>query len=154
MKGPIDGVKVIPLRKIPDERGTIYHMLRASDPHFIEFGEIYFSKIYRGSIKGWHIHQDITLNYCCVDGMIKLVLFDGREGSATKGNLMEIFMGEDNYVLVQIPVGVTNGHKGITESALLASCPNIPHDKLREGEMLRVDPHENDIPYSWERRDH
>ncbi len=43
----IDGVKVIKLRKIPDERGTIYHMLRSSDEHFTKFGEIYFSKIYK-----------------------------------------------------------------------------------------------------------
>ena len=34
----------MPLRRIPDERGTIYHMLRADDPHFIEFGEIYFTR--------------------------------------------------------------------------------------------------------------
>ena len=152
-KGNIQGVQVIPLRKIPDERGTIFHMLRSSDKHFKKFGEIYFSKIYRNAIKGWHTHQDITLNYCCVDGMIKLVLFDQREDSPTHGNLMEIFMGVDNYVLVQIPVGVVNGHKGISETALLASCPDIPHDQLREGEMLRIDPHSPEIPYTWERRD-
>lgn len=150
----IEGVKIIKLRKIPDERGTIYHMLRSSDPHFSRFGEIYFSKIYRGAIKGWHQHQDITLNYCCIDGMIKLVLFDQRENSPTQGELMELLIGDDNYVLVQIPPGVVNGHKGVTETALLANCPDLPHDKLREGEMIRIDPHDNQIPYSWERKDH
>ena len=153
MKGQIDGVQIVPLKKIPDERGTIYHMLRSSDPHFKKFGEIYFSKIYRGAIKGWHIHKEIDLNYCCLSGMIKLVLFDDRPQSPTKGNLMEIFLGEDNYVLVIIPVGVTNGHKGISETALLASCPTLPHDKLSPGEMVRVDPHKNNIPYDWDRKD-
>ena len=43
----IDGVIVVPLRRIPDERGTILHMLRRDDPHFIEFGEIYFTSVYR-----------------------------------------------------------------------------------------------------------
>ena len=62
MAGPIDddvriaGAQIVPLRRIPDERGTIYHMLRRDDPHFIEFGEIYFTSIYRGVIKGWHRH--------------------------------------------------------------------------------------------------
>ena len=28
----IDGVKVVPLRRIPDERGTVMHMLRSTDP--------------------------------------------------------------------------------------------------------------------------
>ncbi len=149
----IDGVKIIKLRKIPDERGSIYHMLRASDAHFSAFGEIYFSKIYRGTIKGWHIHREITLNYCVIDGMVKLVLFDGREDSPTKGNLMELFIGDDNYCLVIVPPGVANGHKGITETALLANAPDVPHDQLPPDEMLREDPHQSEIPYNWDRVD-
>ena len=78
----IDGVQVVPLRRIPDERGTVLHMLRRTDPHFIEFGEIYFSTVYRGIVKGWHRHEEMTLNYACVYGRIKLVVYDDREGSA------------------------------------------------------------------------
>jgi len=149
----INGVKVISLKRIPDERGTIYHMLRSSDEHFTKFGEIYFSKIYKGAVKGWHIHKLLTLNYCVISGMIKLVLFDSREDSPTRGNLMELFIGEDNYCLVQIPAGVTNGHKGLTDTAMLASAPDIPYDRLPKDEMTRIDPHHNDIPYNWERKD-
>jgi dTDP-4-dehydrorhamnose 3,5-epimerase len=149
----IEGVNVIPLKKIPDERGTIYHMLRSSDPHFTKFGEIYFSKIYKGAIKGWHIHKRVSLNYCVVMGMVKLVLFDMREDSPTNGNLMELFIGDDNYCLVQIPVGVANGHKGMTETALLANAPDIPHDKGGPDEMIKIDPYNNNIPYNWDRVD-
>ena len=150
---PIEGVQVIPLKKIPDERGTIYHMLRSSDPHFQKFGEIYFSKIYQGAVKGWHTHQQITLNYCVVVGMVKLVLFDKRDDSSTKGQLMELFIGEDNYCLVIIPPGVANGHKGISPFALLANAPDVPHDQLQKNEMERIDPYHNDIPYDWQRKD-
>lgn len=152
-KGPIDGVKVISLKRIADERGTIYHMLRSSDEHFKKFGEIYFSKVYKDAVKGWHTHNTITLNYCCVVGMIKLVLFDSRKKSTSYGNIMEIFMGDDNYCLAQIPIGVTNGHKGISDWSLLASCPDLPHDQLPKNEMERIDPHHNDIPYKWDRID-
>jgi dTDP-4-dehydrorhamnose 3,5-epimerase len=92
----IDGVQVIPLRRIPDERGTIMHMLKCTDPHFQQFGEIYFSTIFPGVIKGWHKHREMTLNYACIEGRIKLVLYDDREGSPTKGELMEVFLGPDN----------------------------------------------------------
>jgi dTDP-4-dehydrorhamnose 3,5-epimerase len=74
----IHDVVVVPLRRIPDERGTIMHMLRATDPHFIRFGEIYFTTVYPGVVKGWHKHREMTLNYACVSGRIKLVLFDAR----------------------------------------------------------------------------
>ena len=149
----IDGVKIISLKKFPDERGGIYHMLRSSDSHFTKFGEIYFSKIYKGAIKGWHIHKKITLNYCVIQGMVKLVLYDTRDDSATKGKLMELFIGDDNYSLVVIPPGIANGHKGITNKALLANVPDLPHDQLDEDEMIRIDPHNNDIPYDWKRID-
>ena len=78
----IEGVRIVPLRRIPDERGTIFHMLRRDDPHFLEFGEIYFTSIYRDVIKGWHRHADMTLNYACPWGRVKLVLYDDRDGSA------------------------------------------------------------------------
>jgi dTDP-4-dehydrorhamnose 3,5-epimerase len=148
----IDGVLVVPLKRIPDERGTVLHMLKRTDPHFIEFGEIYFSTIYPGVVKGWHKHNEMTLNYACIHGRIKLVLFDDREGSATKGELMEVFLGPDNHSLVQIPPGVWNGFKGMgAEMAIVANCCTHPHDPSRS---IRLDPFDNDIPYDWEIRQH
>ena len=102
---PIDGVKVIPLRRVPDERGTIFHMLRESDAHFERFGEIYFSTVYKGVIKGWHQHQDMSLNYACMVGRVKCALYDDREGSSSKGSLMEVFLGPDSYSLLIVPPG-------------------------------------------------
>jgi dTDP-4-dehydrorhamnose 3,5-epimerase len=143
----IDDVKIVPLKQIPDERGKVMHMLKKTDPHFIEFGEIYFSVVYPGVIKGWHLHKKMTINYAVPVGMIKLVLYDQRENSRTKGELMELFIGEDNYCLVQIPSGVINGFKGIgTKSAIVANCATIPHDPE---EIVRIDPFTKDIPYDW-----
>ena len=144
----INGVLVKTLKQIPDERGKVMHMLRADDPHFEQFGEIYFSVVYPGVIKGWHLHTKMTLNYAVISGMIKLVLYDGRGDSPTKGEVQELFVGEDNYVLVKIPPGIYNGFKGIgTEPAIVANCATIPHDP---SEILRVDPFNNDIPYQWD----
>ena len=125
---PIDGVLVHPLNRIPDERGTIYHMLRRDDPHFRGFGEIYFTTIYRDVVKGWHRHHEMTLNYACILGRVKLVLYDDREGSATRGHLMELFPGPDRYVLVQIPPMIWTGFKGMSDVAMIANCATHPHD--------------------------
>ncbi len=146
MPDPIDGVQVIPLRRIPDERGTVFHMLKATDPHFQRFGEIYFSSIYQGVVKAWHIHRDMTLNYACVVGRIKLVMFDDREGSKTRGQLMEVFLGPDNYSLVIVPPLVWNGWKGMADVSVVANCATHPHDPARSD---RVDPFDNHIPYDW-----
>ena len=142
----IEGAAIVPLRRIPDERGTVHHMLRRTDPHFTEFGEIYFSTVYGGVVKGWHRHRDMTLNYACIWGRIKLVLFDDRSESATRGELMEVFLGPDDYSLAIVPPGVWNGFKGMTDVAIVANCATHPHDPSGSE---RLDPFENDIPYDW-----
>jgi dTDP-4-dehydrorhamnose 3,5-epimerase len=146
----IDGVRVTPLRQIPDERGKVMHMLRCDDPEFQSFGEIYFSVVYPGAVKGWHLHTRMVLHYAVPVGNIKLVLYDDRPGSPTRHEIMEIFTGPDNYALIRIPPGVWNGFKGIgTVPALVANCATIPHDPE---EIRRMDPHHPDdppIPYDW-----
>lgn len=143
----IEGVRVEPLKRIPDERGTVMHMLRKTDPYFIEFGEIYFSTVYPGAIKGWHLHERMTLNYVCVFGRIKLVLYDDREGVKTRGELMEVFLGPDHYALVQIPPYVWNGFKGMGDQvAIVANCATHPHDP---SQTKRLDPFDSRIPYDW-----
>ncbi len=143
----IEGVHIRPLKQIPDERGKVMHMLRSDDPWFEKFGEIYFSTVNPGAIKGWHLHQRMTLNYAVVAGMIKLVLYDDREASPTRGELMELFTGEDNYALITIPPGIWNGVKGIgVEPAIVANCASEPHDPE---EIVRLDPLSEEIPYDW-----
>jgi len=146
----IDGVRIVPLRKIPDERGMVVHMLRSDDPWFQEFGEIYFSVVYPGAIKGWHFHRRMTLNYAVISGMIKLALYDPREDSPTKGEIQEIFTGEDSYALITIPPDIWNGIKGIgVKPAIVANCATEPHDPE---EIVRMDPFAKDIPYDWSLR--
>ncbi len=143
----IEGVVVTPLRQIADERGKVMHMLRADSPLFKSFGEIYFSTVYPGAIKGWHIHKKMILNYAVPHGQIKFVLYDDRAGSATRGQLQELFLGPDNYCLVTVPPLVWNGFKGIgTESAMVANCASIAHDPQ---EIDRKDPFDPAIPYDW-----
>lgn len=147
----IEGVAVSPRRIIPDDRGKVLHHLKATDPEFEAFGESYFSVVNPGVVKGWHLHHRMIINYAVPIGMIKLVLFDPREKSKTKGELMELYLGQDNYQLVKVPPGVWNGFKGIgVVPALVANCASIPHDPT---EIERLDPHQSFIPYDWALKD-
>jgi dTDP-4-dehydrorhamnose 3,5-epimerase len=143
----IQGVDFHPLKQIPDERGRVMQMLRRDDPWFERFGEIYFSVVYPGVVKGWHLHKVMTLNYAVIVGRIKLVLYDEREDSPTRGKLQEIFAGEDNYCLITVPPNVWNGFKGLgVEPAILANCATEPYDP---SEIVRSDPFSDRIPYDW-----
>ncbi len=130
------------------------HMLRADEPHFRGFGEVYFSTVYRGVVKGWHRHREMTLNYAVPFGRVKLVLHDDREKSSTRGAQMEVFLGPDDYSLVQIPPMVWNGFKGLSEPlALVANCCTHAHDADAH-RTERLDPFAGGIPYDWNVRCH
>ena len=56
-------------------------------------------------------------------------MYDLREDSPTKGELQEVFFGEDNYCLVQMPPGIANGYKAYGDKmVILANCATEPHD--------------------------
>ena len=143
----LDGVTTSYLKQILDERGKIMHMLRCDSEVFQGFGEIYFSCIYPGAIKAWHLHTKATLNYAVPFGHIKLALYDDRDGSSSKGEIQEVFLGPDNYLLVTIPPQLWYGFASIgTDMAIVANCASIPHDPE---EIERVDPFDEFIPYKW-----
>ena len=124
------------------------HMMKSTDKHFKEFGEIYFSSSWPVSIKAWHIHQSMTINNAVISGNAKLVMYDLRENSTTFRDLQEVFLGESNYVLVQMPPGIANGYKAYGDKmVILANCATEPHDP---NEIIRLDPFTDKIPYSWD----
>lgn len=149
----IDGVIVKKLRVIPDERGYLMEMLRSDDEFFQKFGQVYVTAAYPGVVKGWHYHKKQTDHFVGVSGMTKVVLYDDREGSKTRGEVNEFFLGELNPVLLVIPPLVLHGFKGIgTRPGLIVNCPTELYD-YDDPDEYRVDPHDNDIPYDWSRKD-
>jgi dTDP-4-dehydrorhamnose 3,5-epimerase len=146
-KQGILGVKILPRRKIVDDRGAIFHMLRADEPDFQKFGEIYFSKVHPGVVKAWHHHSRITLNYFVVVGSIQLALWDGREGSPTFGRTETHYLDEQSSQLLIVPPGVWNGFKGLgPTSSILANCATEPHDPE---EITRRPYDDRQIGYDW-----
>lgn len=143
----IDGVLVTKLKIIRDERGSVMHMLRNDSPIFSNFGEIYFSTINYNSIKAWHLHKETTLNYSCIFGRVKLVLYDTREKSKTSGKYQELILSPEEHRLITIPKNIWNGFKGLEKNiSIVANCLTLPHN---EKEMVRKDPFDKFFKYQW-----
>lgn len=143
----IDGVIVEKLKKIEDNRGKVMHMLRSDSPLFTNFGEIYFSVVNSGVVKAWHKHLKMTQYFAVPVGKIKLVIYDDRTGSATKGEVCELEVGGENYCLVKLSPLLWYGFKGISaEPALIANCADMPHDP---DEIVRADLSDKAMPYKW-----
>ena len=145
----IDGIKSKQLRVLPDERGRLVEMLRCDDELFQKFGQVYMTTTYPHVIKAWHYHKLQYDNFVCIKGMVKLVCFDAREGSKTKGEVNEFFVGENNMILLQIPPMVYHGWKCIseTESMVINVVTELYNYKNPDEFRLPFDSPE--IPYDW-----
>lgn len=146
----IDGVKIRKLNPIPDERGWLMELLRSDWEEYEKFGQAYITVCYPNVVKGWHHHKKQTDNFICIKGMAKVVLYDGREKSKTKGLINEFFIGEKNPALIKIPPLVIHGFKAIggKEAYIL----NIPTElyNYAEPDEYRLPYDTKEIPYDWD----
>lgn len=149
----IEGVTIKKLHYICDERGRLIEILRNDDEIFNSFGQLYMTSVNFGVVKAWHYHKEQEDHFFVVKGMLKLVLYDERQDSKTKGLVNEFFMGDFHPILIKIPPMVYHGFKGISpEETLVLNIPTRAYDHQQPDEY-RIDPHENHIPYQWERKD-
>ena len=146
----IKGVKTKLSKFIPDERGRLMEILRSDDPLFTKFGQVYITTNYPKVVKAWHMHKNQSDNVCCLKGMIKLVLYDGRRTSNTRGEINEFFIGEHNPMVIQIPKEIYHGWKCISETESIVL--NMPTEKYNydSPDEYRLPFNTRKIPYDWD----
>ena len=146
----IQGVEVKKLVRNADERGFLMELLRKDDPIFSQFGQAYISMNYPGIVRAWHYHRKQDDYFVCVKGMIKVALFDMREGSPTRGEVAEYYLGDDNNIVLRIPVGVAHGYKTVgPEPSLLINFPTETYEG-QEPDEFRLPWDTDQIPYNWD----
>lgn len=143
----IADIVIKPLEKKCNELGCVFKMIRSDDNLFSKFGEIYFSSVNPGKIKGWTMHTKMDINLACVSGQVKCVVYDNRANSATYKQSSEIFLGDDNYQLVHVPAGIAVSFMGLgRKEALIANLATMPHNPE---EMVKFEPSSPQIDYRW-----
>ena len=94
-----------------DDRGYFREVVRADDQMLRQFGQSSITKSYPGVIKAFHWHHKQDDVWYVVDGMARVVLYDRRPGSPTQGVTQVVYAGEDNPVVILIPIGVAHGYQ-------------------------------------------
>ena len=149
----IEGVSLRRATVIPDQRGRLGEIMRADDPRFEKFGQVYFTSTYPGVVKAWHFHKLQTDNFYVIKGLLKIGLYDERQGSQTKGEVNEIYLGEHCPGLLSIPPGVQHGWMCVSsEEAFIVNVVSEMYN-YQQPDEYRTDPHDNHIPYDWARKD-
>lgn len=146
----IHGVRVRELKQIHDERGYLMELMRSDWEEFQNFGQVYMTTAYPGVVKAWHYHKEQTDNFICIFGMAKVVLYDAREDSPTKGKINEFFTGEKKPMLIRIPPLVYHGFKAVGhEKAVIVNVPNRLYN-YDDPDEHRVPHDSEDVGYDWD----
>lgn len=147
----IDGVLTKKLARLVDERGYLMEILRADDELYDKFGQAYVSACFPGMIKAWHCHQVQYDHFCCLQGNLKVGLFDEREDSPTNGQTQTIVIGDLNPCLVRIPPFVWHGFMAVgDETAVVLNLPTEMYNYEQPDELRRA-LHDPEIPFVWKR---
>lgn len=141
----IEGVLVTPLKRIGHPKGDLFHVMKKSSIGYNGFGEAYISTILKDEIKGWKKHHVMTLNLVVPQGAVKVVIFDERDDSATKGEYQEIVLSVENYSRLTIPPNLWVAFQGASVGVnMLLNIANIEHDPDESSDFDL-----NELPYSW-----
>lgn len=145
----INGVSSRDLMVFENEQGGVKHMLKKNWPEFKEFGEVYFSIINPGIVKGWKKHDNTILNYTVPIGNVKVVIYDDNPKSSTYQTIQEITLGENNHILLTIPPMVWYSFASLNnEKAIICNLINLEHDQDFHHQM---DIDNELIPYQWKK---
>ena len=148
----IKGVTVKQLKPICDERGRVMEIMRSDWTEFKTFGQVYMTTVYPQAVKAWHYHKKQTDSIVCLKGMLKLVVYDSRPGSATKGEVNEFFIGEHNPAIVQVPPMIYHGFKCVSnDEAVVVNVPTHVYNYSMPDEY-RLPFNTKKIPYNWDRK--
>lgn len=132
----IAGVIIKELKKFSDDRGWLTEVYRRDE---IDFSPAmsYISLTLPGVVRGPHEHVYQSDYFIFIGpGNFKLYLWDRRDDSATKGEKLEIEVGEIKPCAVLVPPGVVHGYKCISDTPALSI--NLP-DKLYKGVAKQAD---------------
>jgi dTDP-4-dehydrorhamnose 3,5-epimerase len=150
MASRIAGVVYERVAGFHDHRGDLVPFLDAQDVFWREpVVWAYLITIRPGRIKGWGMHRLQTDRYFVVAGDLRVVLWDGREGSATRGNFCEFQFTDNVHGRLAIPPGVW--HATQNWGTTLGRITNFPTRRYdpEAPDKLRLDPHGTEIPFDW-----
>jgi dTDP-4-dehydrorhamnose 3,5-epimerase len=143
----------VSIKQIPtqvDDRGSLFELY---DPRWgFHSKPLVFSYCFTlrpGRVKGWALHKRHEDRYILVKGELKLVLFDPRPDSPTRGEVCEIWLTEFDRKLVSIPEFVWHADHNVgSTDAIAVNFPTEPFDHS-DPDKYRLPVDTNLIPYRF-----
>ncbi len=145
----MQGVHIISLKRVVNERGHLMEVQRDHDAVFPGFGQVYVTSTLPGVVRAWFRHHKQVDQIALVKGKLRLALYDSREDSPTSGQVLEILISEEEPKLVQIPTEVWHGFTPVGEEPAYLLHLNSIAFNFEDADEDRLPPTDPSIPYTW-----
>lgn len=144
----IDGLLKVPLVTHMDDRGYLREILRATDPYFTKFGQVYLvGDMARGAIRAFHKHEILWDWFFITHGSAKFNFYDDRPDSPTYKEKVTLVTGALNPWLICVPPGVYHGWMSLEDDTQMISIASEVYDRDKPDEV-RVPP--ESFGFEWE----
>jgi dTDP-4-dehydrorhamnose 3,5-epimerase len=152
LQGAIEGVLVREMKNVVKSSGDVLCEIFRRDWMLGDGGveQVFQSVMNPGNISGWHVHHLTTDRLFASQGLLQIVLFDGRQNSPTHRRINEFRFGAPRPALVVIPPGVFHGVRNISqEPAVLLNLVDRAY-QYEDPDHWRLPLDTDKIPYRFE----
>jgi len=144
----IQGIDIRYLTTHSDKRGELCEAWRASwNLHPEPVNMVVFVTVRPGQTRGWVVHHQQDDRVFIGAGSAKIVLYDDREHSATRGCLNILELSAEKRGTFTIPAGVYHAIQNVGHRDLIfIDMPNRPYDP-HNPDTFRLPLENNVIPF-------
>ena len=117
----IDGVRVIEIANVVKDNGHLTEIFRASwvGETASRVEQVFQAVLNRGAISAWHAHEKTNDRLFVSFGTARIVLYDDREESPTRGMINEFRFGTIRPALIIVPTRVWHGLQNIDDGVTI-----------------------------------
>lgn len=148
----IAGVVVQQIKNVVASNGVVTELFRLDwGTDTAGVGQVFQRTLVPGGLSAWHAHQVTTDRLIVLRGLVRLVLYDARPGSATHGSLNVFDLAWCRPTLIVVPPRVWHGvrNSGHDEVAIINIVDRAY--SYSDPDHWRLDPDTDRIPYRFDR---
>lgn len=132
----IKDVQLVPLVAHVDDRGYLIEIVRAVDPYFNKFGQVYLvGDFVPGTIRAFHNHKLLWDYFFISHGSAKFVLVDDRQNSRTYREMNIFIISARNPGLLVVPPQVFHGWMALEGDTQMISTASEVYNREEPDEV-------------------
>jgi dTDP-4-dehydrorhamnose 3,5-epimerase len=146
----IDGVEVKEIRNVIKRNGHLTELFRRDwFDRCGEVGQVFQVVLMPGAISAWHAHAVTTDRLFVTHGTMRIVLYDGRDDSPTRGTVNEFLANGSRPALFVVPPRVWHAVQTVSgEPGIIVNMPNHAYC-YEDPDHWRLPADTDEIPYRF-----